>query len=769
MEKSPAISRDYPTYSDDDVVAMVAHGRLVLSDLSSRRLSSSQVVIEVNNRRRVAVLTIPDGYEHGGLLNTILHSFSLPEYAVHLGISHKNKINESVKLFFTFLETNWHRYSADPDHSKDTPIPVPPHSISDWVEHLKHSETPSTVWLTLTTLLKILTRSLQTLYGKASRWPSDQKASWQVLKAKRSRRPPYKKNPPLGPYLGIPSTVFSNQELFMGLRYGVLWLLGRVQGLRELFLADPIISQTIDGLEVKTLSDVQHAFSDYSDWLHNQESVGQSKAHRFAAISPAVWQVIRSSPLLSEWQFYSWNKLRPALFPDKHGIGQPFSAEQQSELLARCINTDGSVRTILRGWARRHRVDHRWAPFKTYLGIACRVHTVTPCYWGTPWWVHTTLERTLMVWLLASERAQRSGIEQLTFDAVHISENRADLQISTRKLRRAANTSRPVSRLTDVESPIYKRGSPPYTAYTDWVRFEQAAHSKLNGHNPKRRMIFGPESQLSGRIAGNTVSQLSVAYLPLELVSAAGTVWQTTFLAETDPKAQREAQAFIAILQNRVAFKRANVRLGCCLPIDPIGQSLVVEQELEGNTDAEFTAVSAETMGHTEATGRKYKDGYTALAVGEILEPVQAFARKVGDKKMALAEQIVKRFMASARVVTLKELESLCGIQSTTGTQSDLLALLDEAHKLTIAGEILHKGELIIVETDMTAAMIWGYIQHLESHLPNLMLTDRDDTTIRFLTKLIYLHHIYERFSAKLQQSGKELADHIRFPFPPIA
>jgi len=747
-------------YTTNQVLAMVADGRLVLSSLPSRRLSVSQVVIEVNNRAGIDVLTLPSGYENDELLDTLLHSFTLPEYALRVSTSEKVARNRAVIAFFTFIDGN--RY---PNNLGDC---LPAHCFVDWLEHLKRTTTPISTWMWMSLLLKILSRTLEKRFGKTAHWPAKQKAAWQILKANIPAKANYEKTPPLGRYLNIPESKYSNHELKMGLRYGVIWLLKRLHAQRTAFVAQPEIVDALAALHGSTLREVEIAFQGEGR-LRGRCKPRKDRPdiwERLAQVLPAAWRVIQADPLLIEWQFYCWTKLRPALVTDTNGAAQPFSADIQQMLLSRCINSDGCIRCNPLGLGAN---DTAWQALKHWLGPAGSLRIPEPCCWGKDWLVHTELERLLMVWLLASERAQKSGIERLTFSGVQISGDKApSLQISTLKLRRASNPSAKSNR-TDVETQIYKHRDPPFGVYRDWLTLEQEAYTNLSGYNLARHFLHGSTAPLRGVIVGDIKRAISNALLPLELLSVPGTVWHDTFLAETSSEGQRIAQAFISILHNRVIQKRTNPTLAVTLPIGPIGQSLVVEQELENNQRAHTAVFEAQVMGHNETTGRNiYKDGFAKLGISEIIEPVRAFARKVGDGKIMLAENMARRLTEASRQITLVELEELSGIESTSSHQTSLLATLDSQNKLTIAGEILQGDETLIVQTEMTAGMMWGYITHLEAALPDLMISDRDETTLKHLAQLIHLHQTFRRFDEALQLAGRQLAAETNFPFPPL-
>ncbi len=340
------------------------------------------------------------------------------------------------------------------------------------------------------------------------------------------------------------------------------------------------------------------------------------------------------------------------------------------------------------------------------------------------------------------------------------------LQISTLKLRRAINHSSS-RHLIDVNTQIYKRNDPPFSVYLNWHKIVKQAHDYFSGHNRHRRFIYPVSTHIAGTISTPTVRNISMAYLPLELLATPGTTWSKTFLKESGNS--REAQAFITILASCIKKKRINPRNVVSIPPSCIGQSLVMKKELANNSDSFAIDIESEAMGHSTATGRNvYKDGFSKLDVKEIIEPIRAFARRVGDEKISLAEKIAHEMNTRTRKIDFSELEQLCGVESATKEQKDLFALLDEQDKITISGEVEIKGELLVVESDFTAALMYGYIKHLEASISEIMLTNREASALQYLSKYLYLHQTFRGLDPHIQEAGKLLAEQTEFPFPPL-
>lgn len=747
-------------YTAEQIREMVAQGQLQLSNLAERRLSQTQVIIEVNNRLKISVLTIPEYFKDDGLLDSLCHSFTLANYVYEVSSNEKNVRNTAVSKFVEFVSL---KYGPESDNFTGK---VPSNCFSDWLEHLKQTTSTYQVWTNLSFLKKILNRTLEKRYGQTMHWPSEQRDAWLNLIKYTPNKPRHQKEPPLGKYLGIPHHQFTNKELFMGLRYGVIWLLQRLQLFRQLFLDQAPIADDLHRKFGYTQTDFTSAY--HAIDKKNFQSPKSDEDAQFGKILLSAWNAIQTNPLLTEWQSYCWIQHRPSL-NSKHSL---ISESQQKMLLSRFVAGTKSIRNSAKSYGQN---DLLWGEFckrhsSTPSQRSSRSRKITrPCMWGEDWLLHTGLENLLIVWLLASERAQKSGIEKLGLSDVNIEGTAAQtLQISTIKIRRMQSISTPNS-ILNVETPIYRQHEPPFQIYSNWLHQEKMACNFLKNYNPKMKFVHRNEQYLAGIMISNSQKSIPIGSMPLQLISTEGTTWNKTFISDATPKALREANAFIAIIQNRIEKKKSHPEDTVALTISSIGQSLVVEQELENNLSSQLSAVESNTMGHNEKTGRNvYKDGFASLGIEEIIEPVRDFARKLGDEKIKLAIELANRLQTNSKMLTMHELEALCGIESSRSDQETLLATLDEQNKIIISGEIINDDHMLIVQTDFTAAMMWGYICHLESSLNQIIQSERSETTLRYLAQLIHLHHTYKRFDINLQTTGKVLASELKFPFPPI-
>ncbi len=394
-----------------DVIKLIENRRVDMSNLSARRLSATQVIIEVNNKEGVDVLSAPSNYQNSKLIDLLLHSFTIPEYALKNAISEKQSRSKFTMNYFSFLDSYFEASVQAGTNNISKDAEVPPDSISAWHQHLLKTRSESYVWASLNTLQKILSRTLTYLHGKTSNWPEQVRAVWLALKATTPAKPAHEKTQPLGMYLNIPSDVFHNDELYIGLRYGVIWLLQRLNTQREKIVKNSLVSEILQRNQGKTLNEFDSSFA----WSIKKKT--SASPDRLNLLSE-VLQCIQGDELLTEWQCYSFKKLQPLLGRDD----QILPYKDQAELLSRYISEEGSFRMTAKGYGRN---DTAWKPLKKWFGPAGSGNRMPRfVWWGSDLISHMALERLLMVWLLASERAQRSGIEKLTLDAVCFSGDR---------------------------------------------------------------------------------------------------------------------------------------------------------------------------------------------------------------------------------------------------------------------------------------------------------------------------------------------------------
>ena len=733
---------DDTTISESDLYSLLKSPKFDLTKPVSRRISALQVIAEKPHKNRFTLVTISPRSKNIEVLQILLDSFCSNEYVLQIGLSEKNTRRRAIVNFINFVEsTLGEKIGLNESVLK-------PLIIDGWQEHLKKTQSTYMAWSLMASVLKVLSRTLEESFGKSINWPTNASAIWGRLKRVTPPKPLHKKTLPIGMHLGISSDKFSNKELLLGLKYGVMWLLNKISEFRSALVQDSDIEQ------VKNLFKKLKA----SDLKIFPAKVEKEKTNDFAT---KIYKIILSDPLLSEWQFYSHTKLRKALETD---IKLRYRGNHHLLFIRRYFNETRNVNAGTRLHSRE-KPDTEWLQhFGSVLGKTYENHKYIPCIWGADLIAHSSLERILMVWLLSAERIQTSGIKKLKLNnAIYSGNFNKQLQLTSSKPRRFPNSVR----VTDnqISSPIYRQNSPIFETLDRWIIQEKKSQKQVHEYNKTNSFISLRSFEITGEIIRQNSDDIVSSYLPLRLLMIEGSEWQKQFISDSGKNAQREALAFIEIII-KIRNKR-KTKKKISFPPSCIGQSVIVEKAL-GNERAQST-VESETSGHSLATNRNiYIDRMVQAGVKELIEPLHHFARTIGDEKFAMATQISEHFKSISKKISLEDLEKLCGIKTSKTKIKAMLEQLDEQSKITLAGEIIDNGNLKIVETDMTAALMWGYIKHIESSLDELLLSTREDASLRYIGKLIYLHHTFSRFDETIQYDGKILAKELSFPFPPL-
>jgi hypothetical protein len=187
------LSFEKSVFNKHDVIKLIADKQLDMSNLPTRRLSPTQVVIEVQNKAGVDVLSAPPNYKNSKLADLLLHSFILPDYAIKIGISEKRCRNDSIIHYFSFLERNFESSASTGVVFTLENAEVPPESIFAWRDYLGKTTSEIAAWSCLNALQKVLMRTLNRIYGKISNWPEQVRAVCVALKAITPAKPAHEK------------------------------------------------------------------------------------------------------------------------------------------------------------------------------------------------------------------------------------------------------------------------------------------------------------------------------------------------------------------------------------------------------------------------------------------------------------------------------------------------------------------------------------------------------------------------------------------------
>jgi len=680
----------------------------------------------------------------------LLESFCTPEYVFDILESEKNSRLKAVTHFFEFVFNN----EESKRYKLFSPYRMQYKIIGLWIENLKQTKSTYSSWHFMNRLLKVTNLTLKRQYGTSINWPTQCYQMWSSLNELVPPKPIHKKKLPIGMRLGIDSE-FSNTELLYGLRIGCIWLLQTLSTQRATVRNNAEVSKHLAKIQITSL----RKFATHSKKLFDSYRHGRSRLQdKKVKLASSIYHVIKNDDLLAEWQFYSHPKLKRSLC----SIGI-MSLEDYRYFLSLYPLPSKHSSSL---YSTRRQNNYWKKVFQPIFSGTNQPSAMNPCFWSETLITPSALEKRLMVWLLSSDRIQHSGIKTLRLQDVTVTGNKnKQLQMSwTKNRRESAGTA--INGAT-VFGDIYRQNTPMFNVYHDWLNFQLNILETVSDYNESKLFLPMLAHEILGLQLDSNLSDVSNDYLPIKLLTIKNSQWQNKFLNDAGEENQREARAFIRIL---VAIQERNHRGHYkSLPIDSIGQSLVVEKHtVSSKTDME-KLVDAETSGHNQTTNKNiYIDRFSSSGVRELIEPIHHFARSIGDQKFKIAFDISQRLAANSKRVSIHELESICGISSVATDIKNTLDLLDEQNKLTLSGEIQHDGTLYIAETDMTAALMWSYIQHLTSSLEGKKIDITDEGLLSRIGKLIFLHQSFDQFDATIKKEGKQLASEMEFPFPPL-
>lgn len=731
-----------PNKGQLEVLEMISSGKISHLEPSTFRISEFEVVVRKNNKIGYEILTIPECLRGKKYICLLLDYFTTNNYIFdNRSISAQSNLVAKAKHFLAY--------------AKESPDKAPAETPQSYYKSLIRTDTSANISGRLQSLKKMYHFATEEKYKKTSKIPKDVREFQDSLESINFKKPPAKKKPPLGKYLSIPATKFTNRELLFGLRLGSIWILNKIHKIRSSQVEISSIKSLIECIAGLTEAEIKRALpSQLSKNRSNVPEAELSKAYR------DQWQKILEDPLLSEWQFYdvkpfSHYSLSYENSPSK-GL---FSKESQHIFLSRFLDKEkNTIRKAPKGYGKN---DEEWKVFKPVFNSSREVARRQAVFWGLDWIRHTSVEKLLFTWLLSSERIQPSGIESLKTTSISVDiDNPKTLQITSMKFR---GTKAAQIKAAQVKSPIYRKANPPFSTYLNWLKTNINANEIISDYNPEGYLIVNSSAALHGNFLTDGKTE---TYTLFRLLITPDTYWNKSFLTENQGNL-REAYAFIEILKSRIIPEGCEGAL-LRLPPDPINQSAVLLKELETNLTEEHSDLNSEVFGHTRETGRRvYKDGFLADNIGEAREILDDFIRHLGDAKYSEALLLSERIKESTKKITLPELKSICNISDSSSSIDKLLKQLSNQERLLLSGIIEEGSEKYVIETDFTAAIMSSYIEHLEQYIPSLSLTDRSTTTINMVAEYIHLTQIFNDFSDEIKTSGTHLKKRLNLKFPP--
>ena len=180
----------------------------------------------------------------------------------------------------------------------------------------------------------------------------------------------------------------------------------------------------------------------------------------------------------------------------------------------------------------------------------------------------------------------------------------------------------------------------------------------------------------------------------------------------------------------------------------------------KSTTDFNDVCVDSELTAHSPNTKQnKYKNRSNSK---ESIESEKNFGAQVGDKMVNEASKL-NDALKDVELVTLEKVRDILGIKDNKSKVEALLQQVDA----DLWGGFNHDGKVIIITSEVTAMLLIGYIEHINSELTKLLL----DSSLRgqeAQKKIAYLAAILNKFPAHLQRKGKQQLQEYNIPYPSL-
>ncbi|TFB32420.1 hypothetical protein [Pseudomonas sp. F01002] len=387
---------------------------------------------------------------------------------------------------------------------------------------------------------------------------------------------------------------------------------------------------------------------------------------------------------------------------------------------------------------------------------------------------HTPAEEICFAWLLATDRIQQAGINDLLVSDIKITPSSVSVeyikQRSTEFLK---------------ESPLHPRGSLRYDAYTDYVSvrsnflriFPQAEDNLFDVQEPGslqvlesdffRPLIFAslPHTLLYGEMQ-NINREIAPFAKILEQVSIHNDDLRVKRVAAKNGKAfdcdkKRQSITVNIIAQSRAILDEDSGRNGKSLD-DKSGE--MFERYSEEIVGAAATAHSpgVKERYYIHASETKYrleKRAAFATAVGELMV---ADAKKINDlcrKNIYLTVEQIKESLGwktgAPNINDFEEFDALLG------------ACQKQGWSITPFGQLERDEITIIIVSPVEAALLISYREECEKQLKDLSIVE-DLRASALIMQVAYADAILERFDKKTVSEGHDLMLTNPFPAPII-
>lgn len=376
------------------------------------------------------------------------------------------------------------------------------------------------------------------------------------------------------------------------------------------------------------------------------------------------------------------------------------------------------------------------------------------------------IEIFLIQCLLASDSIQRSGLKRhkLSDFSVHIDSLQAQYKKQRRKAKQKTSTI-----------PVYKRNTLIFEAYNRHVKEMQKIQGWIPSTSQGKTLYYSAVTVMRGALGFNLPS-LDL----LSLICKPNSYMRNHLIKETDGEVKPILWLIDKISKHNATQKGENPkskkRVTVALNPDAINMSrkriddvVNVTPSKSGTNDtddaesAEDENVSAELTGHSVATKKNIYNNRSASK--EKIESMWRFGEQVGELMEADAQK-VSEYLSSTNLVELDEIKKVLGIENISDNFQEMIDTL-EPEQVDIWGGITISETTYIVANEITAMLLYGFIEHISTELKTLF-NESEVRAREAQTQLAYLSEIFHKFPEELKQKGKEMSSEYDIGYPSL-
>ncbi|MFC1626066.1 hypothetical protein ACFL19_00020 [Pseudomonadota bacterium] len=420
---------------------------------------------------------------------------------------------------------------------------------------------------------------------------------------------------------------------------------------------------------------------------------------------------------------------------------------------------------VFNGRGQRGQLSH----FKNqYTGVNERLfkkHPTQAFFPSLSFPVYPTVDETLaMTWLLACDRLQLTGIQQLniednvlhdevkkTIQLINVVKHRSfdsqetDKYHNDNTYRVLSNWTRLIKNADDFVTGVDGKFIPPCPRASDTRRYQRGFH--------KLRMSLwlmctegtSTNKQLKDDLKGTPQEKAVECFLALlkhHLLDVKKT-------CELLPSARKIASG--------KKGRRAKGELGQLgIGVKSIAQTRAI---------VDNQVISGRLVGHNRETHENVYRNRTrsSLVNGESA----TWAADVGNAMKCEAERLFanSEFISVADLKRTLHISDVTNIDDLEEVRSIIDAAENDGYVAELTTELKKHGKTYIMLTPWTAALIKGQIQHIDSEIQSYEITNKQKL-LQVQTKQMYLSLLLERFSEKTLAEADEILEEYELPYP---